>query len=305
MPTASQRATRYKKNANEINDEEIVKEIETMANAHVNASVPAQTAADIEELLADLDLDTELSASADVVEEDVIEEEAVEAVADEPVEATEEIEDLDIDVDSLEIAMKRSKSYSEQESEANAASDATAAVVEAKAKAASAPKPRAAKAPRAASSKPRAAKSLADVGAEYFVLEGDPAALDQQALDDNKAAVIATPITQIKVKEKFDNVITSLARGALPSVYVVQAFKLLDQKGTVTSQDVTAMYKANGLKQGTATAQQGQIMNLFDLLKIATRSKAQLTLNTNSQIAKRIRDAIAAYEAAKTVPAAA
>ena len=57
MPTASQRATRYKKNANEINDEEIVKEIETMANAHVNASVPAQTAADIEELLADLDLD--------------------------------------------------------------------------------------------------------------------------------------------------------------------------------------------------------------------------------------------------------
>ena len=56
---------------------------------------------------------------------------------------------------------------------------------------------------------------------------------------------------QNKIAEKFENLFQQLGNGKLPSVYVVQAFKLLESKKSVTSADIVADFKTT-YKQGTA-----------------------------------------------------
>ena len=97
---------------------------------------------------------------------------------------------------------------------------------------------------------------------------------------------------QVKIAEKFENLFTALSVGKAPSTYVMIAFKLLDEKKTVTSADIVAAYKASGLGEGTARSQSGQIMHLFATVEIATRVGQTLTLNASSTIADRIRKVI-------------
>lgn len=107
----------------------------------------------------------------------------------------------------------------------------------------------------------------------------------------DKSAVIAKRPAQVKIAEKFDNLFQSLAAGKEPSRYVVTAYKVLKKAGQLTSADVIAAYRAEGLKDGTASSQTGQVMNLFDTVGIAQRVGRALTLRADSAIAKRL-DAI-------------
>lgn len=146
---------------------------------------------------------------------------------------------------------------------------------------------------------PRATKELAAVPAEFFDLVAD-SGRDAAELEANKTAVMAKRPDQVKIAEKFDNLFTQLAAGRTPSTYVMQAFKLLDEKKTVSSADLIANYRAAGLGDGTARSQTGQIMVLLDVVGIATRTGKTLTLLANSKIAERIRALAAAPAPAAT-----
>lgn len=107
-------------------------------------------------------------------------------------------------------------------------------------------------------------------------------------LATNKQEVIAAKPEQKKIGEKFVNLFVSLNAGKQPSVYITQAFKMLEEKKTFTGAELTAMLKVS-YDQGTAQSQSGQIMTLFAAVKIATRNKNSLTLNDNSVVAERLR----------------
>lgn len=136
----------------------------------------------------------------------------------------------------------------------------------------------------------RSVRSLASVPAEFFVLEEDPAKLDQSRLDAIKDEVINLRPLQTKIGEKFDNLFISLAAGREPSRYTKMAFTYLLEKGEATNSDVVKMYQAAGLREGTARSQTGQMMTLFSCCKIANRSGQTLTLLPNNTITNRLRD---------------
>lgn len=236
--------------------------------------MPATDIESVEALLDDLDL-----GDGDVAELETAEEVIEDIVGDDI--ADEEVQDL-------ELQLEREEAYNEQDGGASADMNTEAPAQAQAAKAATTKAPRAPK----AAGVPRTPRDLATVDAAFFVLEGDAADMDQAALDANKAAVMSTVPTQKKIAEKFENLFSALSVGKQPSVYVVQAFKLLDDKKTLTSTDIVASFKGS-YKQGTAMSQAGQIMNLFDVVKIAKRTKNTLVLNENSVIAERIRTAIA------------
>lgn len=236
-----------------------------------------------------------LSAEPDAIEAILDDLDLGDDVGDQPViEAVEELDDLileDNELRDLELTTERQEAYQDQVSELDAdAGNVEKAKVEKKTKGAKTPR-----APRAASTAaPRTPRiDLSSLDAVNFVLEGDASAMSDEDKDAAKTATLALMPSQKKVAEKFDNVFQQLAAGKLPSVYVVQAFKLLDTKKTMSSSDLTGDFKAR-YSQGTAMSQAGQIMNLFDTLKIATRSKNVLVLNEESVIAQRLRDAIVA-----------
>ncbi|MER9176230.1 hypothetical protein NKH72_21880 [Mesorhizobium sp. M0955] len=222
----------------------------------------------VESLLEGLELDdnetVELEAVEEVIGDDIAEEE----------------------VQDLELSLEREEAYNDQEGGVSADMNTEAPAQAQAAQAAKKP----ARAPKAAGVA-RTPRDLATVDAAFFVLEGDAATMDAAALDANKAAVMSTVPSQKKIAEKFENLFSALSVGKQPSVYVVQAFKLLDAKKTLTSTDIVASFKGS-YKQGTAMSQAGQIMNLFDVVKIAKRTKNTLVLNEDSVVAERIRTAI-------------
>lgn len=250
---------------------------QTVANENAAADVES-----VEALLADLDLgdeETTLEAVEELIED---EDEAIEEIVEDEV--------TDDDLRDLELREEREQVYQEQESEADAN---PAAVKEAQTdeKKRAAGKKRAQGSSGKSASTPRAPRDLSSIAAEFFVLEGDVSAMSDADKEAAKTATMALKPTQKKIAEKFENLFQALSVGKLPSVYVVQAFKLLDQKEVVTSSDIVASFKMT-YKQGTAMSQTGQIMNLFHAVKIATRSGQTLTLNKDSVVAQRLRDAI-------------
>lgn len=238
----------------------------------------------IEALLGELDLGdetVEIEALEEIVEEDLAE-----------LELSEEADDAELR--DLELQIEREEVYSEQESDTDADAGAVAIAKEERKKNPIKVKGSGSKAKTTGT--PRVARDLNAVAGEFFVLEGDVSAMSDADKDAAKATTMTLVPTQKKIAEKFENLFTSIAAGRQPSVYVVQAFKLLDEKKVVASADIVATFKGS-YSQGTSMSQAGQIMNLFAAVKIADRTKSSLTLNENSVVAQRIRDVIAAAKA--------
>ncbi|MBX4911449.1 hypothetical protein HJA82_29485 [Rhizobium bangladeshense] len=248
--------------------------------ASTAVTLAGSTAAALDDMLDDLELDGLDGGDISDEVEEIIE---TSAIDEEPATVTEE--DLEnVDIDALEMNLDREEGYASQESETDIPQNAAGAVAAARTQ----PAPRA---PRAAGT-PRTPRDMASLDAKVFVLEGDAASMSDDDLAANKTAVMGALPTQKKIAEKFENLFAALNAGKQPSVYVKQAFKLLDEKKTLTGTDITTMFKAS-YKQGTAQSQSGQIMTLFEATKIATRQKNTLTLNENSTVAKRLREIFA------------
>lgn len=264
----------------------------------INTDVAA-TMESIDMALADLDLENdevveELDAALDdleaiaeeeaVVEEpEVVEEQEVEAAAEESTLTAAAIDD-DLLAD-LDLELARTEAYNAQES-APIASEEEQEAIKAKGAARAKRASSGSSTPRAAT--PRTPRDINAVPAEIFVLNGDVAAMDDAAKDAAKAATMALLPKQVKVAEKFENLLMSLAAGKLPSRYTVVAYKALAARKTLTSADLVGAYKAEGLKEGTARSQSGQMMNLFSTLQIADRSGQTLTLREDSNLAARL-----------------
>lgn len=202
----------------------------------------------------------------------------------------EELEDLvaadaeldDEDVRALEASSAREEAYREQDGGVDVDASKVAAKKEAKAT----------KKPKAATGTPRAPRiDLASIPGETFVLAGDVSKMKPDEIEACKKATIAARPAQKKIGEKFDNLFQALHGGKLPSTYVVQAFKNLDENKSITSSDIAAMFKGT-YSAGTAMSQTGQIMNLFEAVGIAKREKSALTLNADSNVAARLRQLI-------------
>jgi len=264
----------------------------------INTDVAA-TMESIDMALADLDLENdevveELDAALEdleaiaeeeaVVEEpEVVEEQEVEAAAEESTLTAAAIDD-DLLAD-LDLELARTEAYNAQES-APIASEEEQEAIKAKGAARAKKASSGSSTPRAAT--PRTPRDINAVPAEVFVLNGDVAAMDDAAKDAAKAATMALLPKQVKVAEKFENLLMSLAAGKLPSRYTVVAYKALAARKTLTSADLVGAYKAEGLKEGTARSQSGQMMNLFSTLQIADRSGQTLTLREDSNLAARL-----------------
>jgi hypothetical protein len=261
-----------------------------MKNAQMAGNVVNGVSAEsIDDLLEDLDLGIE-PARGEEIETIVASEEVIEDVDTivEEVVAADVSGDDDLSIDELEMGIERAQGYQEQDGGEQLAGNATETVASKKANAPKADSTvKTVKAPRA--STPRQPRDVSAIAAEVFVLEGDASQMSADELESNKKAVIDAAPTQKKIAEKYENLFMSLSVGKQPSTYVVQAFKFLDQKKTLSSTDIVAMLKGS-YKQGTAQSQAGQIMKLFEATKIATRTKNSLELNDNSVIAGKLRD---------------
>ncbi len=274
---------RYNDNASDNNDlNELAKEIEmaNLASSTSSVTLAGSTAAQLDDILDDLELD---GLDGEEISDEV--EEVVVGAAPAPEETVVTEEELDsVNLDDLEMNIDREEGYVAQESELSIAENPTATVAKAKSQAGSSA-PKAARAP----AMQRTPRDMASLDPKVFVLEGDAGSMDAQALEQNKAAVMAMVPAQKKIAEKFENLFAALHAGKQPSVYVKAAFKLLDEKKTITGADITTMFKAS-YSQGTAQSQSGQIMTLFATTKIATRQKNTLVLNDSSVVAQRLRD---------------
>lgn len=244
--------------------------------------VTAADMSDIDNILGDL----EISGSDDADIEELIEAVDQAAAGIEVTDIDTTLDDLTLDESDLrkvEATVERQEAYEEQESVIAAPIAPTQTVV------------KAAKTPRAPSA-PRVARDLNSLAPEHFQLEVSTAPLDEAALDQIKTDTLKLIPTQKKVAEKFENLFTTLAANRAPSTFVVMAFNLLEKTGVMSSTELVAAYKTVGAKsdtegynEGTARSQAGQIMNLFDAVKIATRTKQSLELNANSAIAAKLR----------------
>lgn len=269
-------------------------------NATQNALSPADV--DLDLMLADLDVDDtieELEAVSDIVPEaaevervqveieavpEMIEAAEIEVQAEvESMEATAEKVETEADEQTLdalgaeiEVEEQRDAIYAEQPA-TNTEIDASAT-----------PAPAAPKKTRAASTgTPKARTSVADLPEDAFVLTTDVPA----DLAANKAAVIAACPAQKKVREKFENLLVSVAAARSPSTYTVICLKALlaSTSGEITGVELTNALTASGLGEGTARSQSGQIMALFPAVKIATRTGNKLTLNPQSMLVVALR----------------
>lgn len=267
---------RYIQNINDDNDLTTSAKGNEMTTIKTNdvANVSASDLATVNELLDELDLGLDaVEDSEPVIEaaEGAIEEIVIEDVLDE-----ETLNALGADIARTEI-------YEDQESTTTVDTEAAAAAkTENKTK----------KAPKAAGTgTPRAPKDLASLPEAIFQLEsGDTADAA------NKTAVMAMIPGQKKIAEKFENLFSALAADKQPSTYTTIAFQALDKTGTLTSSELIAAYKTVGAKSdtegyndGTARSQAGQLMALFETVKIARRSSQTLTLNKDSVLAELLR----------------
>lgn len=281
--------------------------------------VNADELAEIENMLGDLDMPETAMVEAASAEPDTIIEPAEEPAVEAPITAAEveeisqtvaEIEaeaageeaDVEIDLEGLDEAVRdleveaaREAAYAEQEAVPEHESVAPADPSEKPAKKARAPKKAAAPAEpgeEKAAKAPRAPRTtLSDLPDTAFVLDTsvdeDPA-----ALAENRAAVMARRPAQVKVAEKFDNVLLSVAAGRAPSTYTMDCYRALKATGRTSSAALAATLTATDKKGGggtytigTARSQSGQFMALAPALKIATREGKELVLNPDSLIA--------------------
>lgn len=218
----------------------------------------------------------EVAAEAKKTDEDAIDlSDLVLSAPPKPVVKDDEV--TEDDLEELTETLARQAAYQAQE-----ATTAPVALVTPTAddKASKPARQKAAKSPKAAGAAKTPRKSLADLNEAVFeIIVGAPA---------DKAAVLAKRPLQVKIAEKFDNLFLALDAGKEPSSYVVTAMKVLTKTGTMTSADLIAAYRGEGLKDGTARSQTGQIMELFNVVGIALRAGQMLTLRADSSIAARL-----------------
>lgn len=249
---------------------ELSKEIAHMSDMDTIKGIPQADVTAIMEDLDDLDLAFDLNATIDEVTHGVI---------------LEDVVDLDDEaMEALDMKIEQQESYASQTSITISTVDpddlaaGQASVKTSKARKTSS-------APRAASA-PRVERDLTKIDPSFFQLEGEAVAaggLSEQVRDD----VLVSRPTQKKVAEKFENLFISLAAGRKPSTFVVDAAKLLKAKGKLVNSELVAAYSADGYDIGTARSQAGQIVNLFQLLKITQPGG---DLNPASTLMKRIED---------------
>ncbi|CCG43224.1 hypothetical protein [Magnetospirillum molischianum] len=193
---------------------------------------------------------------------------------DAPVEASDE--DLEKVAGEIALEETRQEIYAKQESTVELKDEPAPSEETKTAKAPKEPREKKERAPRL---------TLESLPADAFVLTLSDAEVD---LEENKATVIARKPTAVKVAEKFENTLLSIAAGKLPSVYTVQTMKLLrKQGGTATSKQIVEDLMSR-YGDGTARAQGSQMMQLLPALKIAERSGNSLTLNAESTLAMAI-----------------
>lgn len=264
---------------------------------------------DLDLMLADLDVsddETTLEAVTDVerekvveepeVEEKVVNEDSVDEVALAMSEASEISDAIDaIEVESVivpeievevEAADEDAHDAIANEIDMEEQRDAIYAEQPADNTSLDAPAPAAPKKARAASTGvARARTAVADLGEDNFVLTTDI----PDDLAANKAAVLKACPEQKKVREKFENLLVSIAGSRAPSTYTVICFKALIAKGEVTGAELTAALTSSGLGEGTARSQSGQLMALFPAVKIATRAGNKLTINPDSMLVNALK----------------
>lgn len=241
--------------------------------------------AQINSVLDDLDILEEI--------EEVTSDVSVAGAAAEVIEEqSDEIEDLVLISEAIEDVKRadmRKEAYENQESSTpspdltavQTADDGTKTVKKAGKTASVSKQPKPPKQPGA----PRAARDISSVPDELFKLRLDDAA--------DRDLVMGLMPKQKKIAEKFENLFIGLHTGGRISTFTIDAYKLLKSKGVMTSSDLVAAYKADGYDDGTARAQCGQIMNLFNALEIAKRDGSKLEFNNNSAIAAALDDWIA------------
>ena len=116
----------------------------------------------------------------------------------------------------------------------------------------------------------------------------------ERDLNEVKAEVLATKPTADKVVEKWENTLTAVHAGKLPSSYTVTTLKALRTAGEITSKDLVATMMSTPVRagtmmsEGTARAQSSQMMLLLPSLKIAKRDGSKLILNKDSTLAQAI-----------------
>lgn len=238
--------------------------------------------ADLDALLSAMDQEEIVAAPEAVEPVEAIEELDVAEAPVEAVEAVDETLDDDFLAD-LEVAAAKASAYETQAAEEMPdIAETIAGTADVKVK-----KTRTTS--KAASpAAPRAPRDLASVPAEFFDVFTDSNLTEASDLEAAKTGMIGKRPGQVKIAEKFDNLFIQLAAGRKPSTYVMLAVDLLNAKSEFSSADLIGHYKANGLGDGTARSQTGQIMVLFDTVGIAQRVGQKLTKRANSKILERI-----------------
>lgn len=271
--------------------------------------------ADIAAMLGDLDL-----SEADVLEVEAIEADALEAgtiiepdetLSPEEIDEIEQVaeiveldlaaldEDIEGAVAQIELTEARQSAYDAQEVvEGDAVLTAPEASEPAEVIAAEAAPAKAAKAPKVAKTPkvPGIAKAprlnVSDLPNEAFMLDATVDPDDASAMASLKLDVLAKRPAQVKVAEKFDNILLAVNAGKLPSTYTVDCYQALKASGETTSAGLAAALSATTLRKGgstytigTARSQAGQFMALAPALRIATREGNKLILNPDSLIA--------------------
>jgi len=252
---------------------------EIMSNPTVTPGISpvSPSADDIEALLGAIDIDEPTGAAVEEIIEDEMVEEAAGSLELDEIEVGGAADDEELR--ALEMSLTKSEAYETAESEIEVISAEEVLSGSAETKTA---KPKAA---RTKSAKPAAPKVERDLkalpdSAFQMSLTSDPAS--------DKTTLLAARPSQKKIAEKFDQTIAALHAGRVPSTYVMDCFKILHAKHSVTATDLVAALKADGYSDGTARSQVGQIMVLFDVLGIADRAKGMLQIKADSTFAVKL-----------------
>lgn len=127
----------------------------------------------------------------------------------------------------------------------------------------------------------------------FKLFSENPAILDSEdgELSEEQLSAVLDSVTQVKVQDKVGNLLACAVSGATPSKLTMIGIKaLIDAPGVVTSKQMIAAFKAHGYTDGTANAQAGQMMAMFPVLKLATRTeRGVLNPNSNSVILDSFR----------------
>lgn len=95
-----------------------------------------------------------------------------------------------------------------------------------------------------------------------------------------------------KVGEKAVNLVMHLAGSAKLSTYTEIAIQMLLKNGSLTQTELFERYRARPYSEGTSRSQAGQIMRLFQTLKVGVGTTSSLTLNKDSIIAQALEEIV-------------